>query len=131
MPLRKVRPASVSRTPRVVRTNSAAPTTRSSRRIYWLKLGKAWVKAGRPILEEPYAGEIFAEIFKTGQQKGEITSDVDPERVGNLLRDAYLGTLYRWSRNPAERFPLQAELREIVRIISKGVIPQGSGEQRS
>ncbi|WP_149183559.1 TetR/AcrR family transcriptional regulator [Streptomyces sp. TRM49041] len=89
---------------------------------------QAWVKAGRPLLEDQRAGNAFASIIEAGRQRGEVTFDIDPLRVGNILRDAYLGLLYRWSRNPDAGAPLHIELREILRIILTGVLayPQAS-----
>ncbi|MFJ6214787.1 TetR/AcrR family transcriptional regulator [Streptomyces sp. NPDC092296] len=81
----------------------------------------AWVKTGRPILEEPYAAEIFAEAVRTGLSRGDLAADADPERVGNLLRDAYLGTLYRWVRQPNDHFQLYMELRAVVSIVLNGI----------
>ena len=81
----------------------------------------AWVKAGRPILEEPFAGEIFADVVEAAHQRGEIDSSVDSHRVGNLLRDAYLGALYRWSNKPDEA-DLRTELHAVVDIVVSGVV---------
>ncbi|MYR45915.1 TetR/AcrR family transcriptional regulator [Streptomyces sp. SID5910] len=83
---------------------------------------EAWVKAGRPLTEEPYTGRIFARIIEEGRRQGQISTDVDPLRVGNLLRDSYLGVLYRWSRDPAAAAPLHTELRELLRIVLDGVL---------
>ncbi|MDG9711557.1 TetR/AcrR family transcriptional regulator [Streptomyces sp. DH10] len=83
---------------------------------------QAWVKAGRPLLEEPYAGQVFADIIEAGRRRGEIASDIDPMRVGNILRDSYLGLLYRWSQNPGGRAPLHMDLREVLRVVLTGVL---------
>lgn len=80
----------------------------------------AWVKAGRPILEEPFAGEIFAEVVEAARQRGEIASPMDTRLVGNLLRDAYLGALYRWSQKPVSA-DLRTELHTVVDIVVSGV----------
>jgi AcrR family transcriptional regulator len=81
----------------------------------------AWVKAGRPLHEEPYAGEIFAEAIEAARRRGEIMPSVDPHRVGNLLRDAYLGTLYRWSQQPEDESRLDTELCAIIGIVLTGI----------
>ncbi|MEU0741306.1 TetR/AcrR family transcriptional regulator [Streptomyces sp. NPDC006134] len=85
----------------------------------------AWVKAGRPLLEEPYTGQMFASVIEAGRERGEIAQDIDPLRVGNILRDSYLGLLYRWCQDPDALAPLQIELREILRILLTGVLAQG------
>lgn len=83
---------------------------------------QAWVKAGRPLLEEPYAGHVFATVIEAGRRRGEIAVDIDPLRVGNILRDSYLGLLYRWSQSPEPRVPLHIELREVLRIVLNGIL---------
>ncbi|MFI7011306.1 TetR/AcrR family transcriptional regulator [Streptomyces sp. NPDC050145] len=82
---------------------------------------QAWVKAGRPLMEEEHAGELFAAIVEEGRKRGEVANGIDPLRVGNILRDSYLGLLYRWSQSPDQRAPLHLELREILRIILTGI----------
>ncbi|MBT2481745.1 TetR/AcrR family transcriptional regulator [Streptomyces sp. ISL-94] len=82
----------------------------------------AWVKSGQPMLEEPaYAGHVFADIVRLGQGRGEVTADVDPFLVGNLLRDSYLGILYRWSQAKDGQVPLAVELRALLRVVLSGV----------
>lgn len=82
----------------------------------------AWVKMGRPLTEEPYTAEVFARIVQIGIRRGDIDSRVDPILVGNLLRDAYLGVLYRWARRPTGHGQIAAELRELVAVILRGVL---------
>ncbi|MCX4748056.1 TetR/AcrR family transcriptional regulator [Kitasatospora sp. NBC_01287] len=83
----------------------------------------AWVKAGRPILEEPYVAEIFAGIVKAGVAQGEFRQGLEPEQVGNVLRDLYLGALYRWTSEPEAGGPeaLGLELHAILRLLLAGV----------
>ncbi len=81
----------------------------------------AWVKAGRPLNEAPYAAEIFAEAVESARRRGEVPDAVDPRRIGNLFRDAYLGTLYRWSQMEGE-LDLHAELCAITDIILHGIL---------
>ncbi|WP_346099022.1 TetR/AcrR family transcriptional regulator [Streptomyces olivaceiscleroticus] len=89
----------------------------------------AWVKAGRPLLEEPFAAEIFASIVKSGLACGEVSPDVDPERVGNLLRDVYLGTLYRWTRTQQRKGALHEELNAVLQLFLHGLLvtPESHG----
>lgn len=83
----------------------------------------AWVKAGRPMLEDPNSSVIFAEIIEEGIRQGQIPSDVDAARVGQLLRDAYLGALYRWMQAKGVDVHLHVELRELFHIILRGIMP--------
>ncbi|MEV6113837.1 TetR/AcrR family transcriptional regulator [Streptomyces sp. NPDC052109] len=84
----------------------------------------AWVKAGRPLLEEPYVGQIFAEIVEDGCREGEFRADLIPEHVGNVLRDVYLGILYRWSqRSPRDGYgSLHCELQEALKMLLLGIM---------
>ncbi|WP_316784530.1 TetR/AcrR family transcriptional regulator [Streptomyces sasae] len=86
----------------------------------------AWVKAGRPLTEEPYIGRIFAEVVEAGRSKGELTADLTPEHVGNVLHDVYFGILYRWSQSTtAEQGALERELRAAVKLLLAGIAVQG------
>ncbi|MFF5860032.1 TetR/AcrR family transcriptional regulator [Streptomyces sp. NPDC012751] len=85
----------------------------------------AWVKAGRPILEEPYVAEVFARIVESGMGRGELTPAMSPIGVGNVLRDVYLGALYRWANQPshASDSSLADELQQILRLVLEGMTP--------
>ncbi|RLU81203.1 TetR family transcriptional regulator [Streptomyces griseocarneus] len=82
----------------------------------------AWVRAGRPLLEEPYASEIFAEVIEAGLAHGEVSAEVSAQRVSNVMRDAYLGTLYRWAQAGEGGPALQAELDAVLGILLHGVL---------
>ncbi|GAB2749597.1 TetR/AcrR family transcriptional regulator [Kitasatospora kifunensis] len=83
----------------------------------------AWVKAGRPILEEPYVADIFAQIVKAGIAQGELSADLVPQHVGNVLRDVYLGALYRWVSEPevSHTGALTEELLSILHMLFGGL----------
>ncbi|MFC9279076.1 TetR/AcrR family transcriptional regulator [Streptomyces collinus] len=87
----------------------------------------AWVKAGRPLMEEPYVAELFADIIEAGRDSGEFREDVSPRQVGNVLRDIYLGALYRWFREgdaePNGR--LQQELLQALELLLSGITARG------
>ncbi|PZT71158.1 hypothetical protein DN402_02725 [Streptomyces sp. SW4] len=83
----------------------------------------AWVKAGRPLMEEPYVAELFAEIIEDGRENGEFREDILPRQVGNVLRDIYLGALYRWFRE-ADTEPngsLEQELLRALELLLNGI----------
>ncbi|MER5640159.1 TetR/AcrR family transcriptional regulator [Kitasatospora sp. NPDC002227] len=90
----------------------------------------AWVKAGRPLLEEPYVAETFGRILAEGAVRGELRDGVGPQQVGEVLRDLYVGTLYRWSREVpvAERGALEAELLAVLRLLVEGVVARRDPE---
>lgn len=82
----------------------------------------AWVQAGRPITEEPYTAVIFADIIAGGIARGEVRQNVNSELVGNVLRDLYLGTLYRWIDGQAGRpFSLRGHLLTLVDLLLEGL----------
>lgn len=83
----------------------------------------AWVRSGQPLLEAPeYAGQVFGQVIASGQTRGEVALDIDPVAAGNMLRDAYLGLLYRWTQTADEKVPLHIELRALLRIALTGIL---------
>lgn len=83
----------------------------------------AWVKAGRPIQEDPYMADIFSEIVETGCHTGELAENLSSSLVGNVLRDLYLGALYRWcyQRGPVDAGSLNDELQEVLGHLLGGI----------
>ncbi|SDP95845.1 TetR/AcrR family transcriptional regulator [Lentzea jiangxiensis] len=82
----------------------------------------AWVRCGHPIFEAPYATSLFADIVASGKQAGEIADHVDPTLVGNILRDVYLGTLYRYVGRGKQPTTLANELVTTLRLVMNGVL---------
>ncbi len=85
----------------------------------------AWVKAGRPLLEEPYASAIFAEVVEAGLAHGEVAPGVSPLHVSNVVRDAYLGVLYRWAQAGGAGMCLHVELESVLQILLYGILRPG------
>jgi AcrR family transcriptional regulator len=92
-----------------------------SERDLTLVMLAAWVKVGRPMEEAPYTGQIFADILEEAKGRGEISECVNSRRVGYLLRDGYLGTLYRWSLEQDESLDLRTELYALCDIVLNGI----------
>ncbi|MFC4127005.1 TetR/AcrR family transcriptional regulator [Nocardia rhizosphaerae] len=82
----------------------------------------AWVKAGKPLTEAPHTAEVFARILRMGQERNQIDADVDATLVGDMLRDVYLGALYRWARHRSEPGELGDSLGTIVDIFLHGIV---------
>lgn len=80
----------------------------------------AWVRCGHPIFEEAYATPLFAEIVSAGKDAGEIAEHVDPVLLGNILRDVYLGTLYRYVGRGKQPTTLASELVTTLRLVVTG-----------
>jgi len=119
----EAQPAGSGAVPRLRRCMSILGTINESERELTAAMLTAWVKAGRPLTEEPYVGQIFAEIIADGCRQGELRPDLAPVQVGNFLRDIYFGILYRWSqRSPiAEYGTLDDELQTALRTLLDGV----------
>ncbi|MFG2130608.1 TetR/AcrR family transcriptional regulator [Streptomyces sp. NPDC048751] len=81
----------------------------------------AWVKAGFPLYEQPYVSQMFAEFIEAGRSRSEVLDTVEPHLAGHILRDVYLGTLYRWAQ-PDAQLDLEAELHAICRTVLDGVL---------
>ncbi|MGW6207253.1 TetR/AcrR family transcriptional regulator [Streptomyces sp. NPDC055089] len=84
----------------------------------------AWVRAGAPLEEEPHTAHMFSRFIEAGRENGEIPQDVDPELAGHLLRDVYLGALFRWARKPVGEGDLEAELQAACATLIDGLIPR-------
>ncbi|CAM5228079.1 TetR/AcrR family transcriptional regulator [Streptomyces xanthochromogenes] len=81
-----------------------------------------WVRAGLPISEHPYTAEVFADVIRTGVARGQIRADTEPMQVGHLLRDAYLGALFRLCRSDAKDVDLGVELQRVLDIVLPGIL---------
>ncbi|MFC5656297.1 TetR/AcrR family transcriptional regulator [Streptomyces nogalater] len=84
----------------------------------------AWVRAGAPLQEEPHTASMFSRFIEAGRESGEIPREVDPELAGQLLRDVYLGTLFRWVRTRGGQCDLEAELRAACTTVVDGIMPR-------
>jgi AcrR family transcriptional regulator len=83
----------------------------------------AWVKAGRPLVEEPYVADVFTRIVARGHDNGELADDISAQRVGHILRDIYLGTLYRWcQQTSAAPGYVAEELQAALRLVVYGLL---------
>jgi AcrR family transcriptional regulator len=82
----------------------------------------AWVRAGRPLLEDPYLADLFARIIAEGVQRGEFHGRFTAHQIGNALRDLYLGSLYRWcGRSDRARGQLTDDLLTAFDLLLEGI----------
>ena len=83
---------------------------------------RAWLQAGGPMLSpESETSHIFASIIRSGQREGDVPSDVDPDRAGLVLFDAYLGVLNRWVHDEDSGPSLEHDLIATLDILLGGI----------
>jgi TetR/AcrR family transcriptional regulator, cholesterol catabolism regulator len=81
----------------------------------------AWLRAGGPLVGDAWAtAELFTATIRRGRDDGDIAAAVDATVAGNLLLDAYLGTLYRWAQR-ASTTPLSDALQAALDLALAGV----------
>lgn len=105
------------------RCMSALAAANEAERHLARTLTVAWVRVGGPLSEEPYTAYIFGQIVMGGIMRREIRPDVDSSLVGNILRDVYLGTLYRWlGAEPDPAFSLAEALLASLDVLLEGLV---------
>lgn len=114
-----------------------ANVTEQERRLSQVMIA-AQVRTGLPLSTDwqQFSTEPYIEAMRLGQKQGEIRADVDPEEAAALLRDAYMGTLYRWLDGGVEPpFALKAVLVARADMILDGIsqdraIDAGGGDEK-
>lgn len=83
---------------------------------------RAWLLAGGPLLSpDSETSHMFANEIRSGQQAGDIRPDVDADRAGVVLFDAYLGVLYRWMSDEEGRRSFEDELVGTLDLLLTGI----------
>ena len=91
---------------------------------------RAWLLAGGPLLSpESETSQMFAIAIRSGQQAGDIRPDIDADRAGLVLFDAYLGVLYRWVNHKELRRSFEDELVGTLDLLLAGIALRPSIEQ--
>jgi AcrR family transcriptional regulator len=86
---------------------------------------RAWLRAGGPLLTpESETPHMFAGMIRSGQREGDVAADIDPDRAGLVLFDAYLGVLYRWVNEEDDQFPFEQNLIAALDILLAGITGQ-------
>ena len=91
---------------------------------------RAWLRAGGPLLSPDSETEILAHAIRSGQRAGHIRPDIDADRAGLLLFDAYLGALYRWVSDEEGRRSFEDELMGMLDLLLAGIAFRPSIERR-
>lgn len=83
---------------------------------------RAWLQAGGPLLTpESDTSRLFAAVIRDGQDAGDIAGEIDPDRTGHVLFDAYMGELNRWAMAEGEPRDLERPLLAMLEIILSGI----------
>lgn len=83
---------------------------------------RAWLQAGGPLLTpDSETTRLLAEVIRRGQQHGDIAREVDPDRSGQLLFDAYLGVLLRWVTSKRQSRNLEKNLLAVLDLVLGGI----------
>ncbi len=83
---------------------------------------RAWLQAGGPLLTPASdTSHMFAGTIRAGQQRGDIPSEINSDRAGQLFFDAYLGVLYRWVNDEDGQFAFEDELLATLDLLLGGI----------
>jgi TetR/AcrR family transcriptional regulator, cholesterol catabolism regulator len=83
---------------------------------------RASVSSGGPLRAYTSASpDRLADTLRLGQQRGDISPDVDPVRAGLLMFDGYLGVLYRWVADEDGGYGLEENLMAMLDLILAGI----------
>jgi AcrR family transcriptional regulator len=90
---------------------------------------RASLSSGGPLRAYTSASpDRFADTLRLGQQRGDISSDVDPVRAGLLIFDGYLGVVYRWVADEDGEYALEENLVAMLDLILAGIARERPAE---
>jgi AcrR family transcriptional regulator len=91
---------------------------------------RASLSSGGPLRAYTSASpDRLADTLRLGQQRGDISPDVDPVRAGLLIFDGYLGVVYRWVNDDDGRYALEENLMAMLELILAGIAPERPAER--
>jgi TetR/AcrR family transcriptional regulator, cholesterol catabolism regulator len=83
---------------------------------------RAWLRAGGPLLSPASdTPALLAATVRSGQQQGDVPPDVDADRAGQVIFDAFDGVLYRWVRDDEGRFAFEENLMATLDLVLAGI----------
>jgi len=71
--------------------------------------------------------ELGVRLIRFLQERGELRSDVPPERAADMFGAVHQETVMRWVAAPTEPYPLRDELRKRHALIVEGLAPRAGG----
>ncbi|MEC3854094.1 TetR/AcrR family transcriptional regulator [Paenarthrobacter ureafaciens] len=94
-----------------------------------LAMGTGWVASGGPITDEPWLADEILGLLRELHAEEAFRSEVDLSDLAHLLRDAYLGLMFRWLRNQEDAFDFPKALDRVIDIVLVGALPPSPGDQ--
>jgi AcrR family transcriptional regulator len=83
---------------------------------------RASLSSGGPLRAYTSASpDRLADTLRLGQQRGDISPEVDPVRAGLLIFDGYLGVVYRWVTDEDGGYALEGNLMAMLDLILAGI----------
>lgn len=64
--------------------------------------------------------ELFVNIIRRGQERGEIRPELAAERIERVIGCVFQGTIFQWGHCHPNVFPLLPELRERLTLVMEG-----------
>jgi TetR/AcrR family transcriptional regulator, cholesterol catabolism regulator len=90
---------------------------------------RASLSSGGPLRAYTSASpDRLADTLRLGQQRGDISPDVDPVRAGLLIFDGYLGVVYRWVSDEDGGYALEENLMAMLDLILAGIARERPAE---
>lgn len=90
-----------------------------------------WVRAGGPIEDEPWLADELVAYLEQGRSRGELRASASSTIAACVLRDAYLGLVFRWIREPeGPAFHFVGALDELIDLLLQGIVGQPTLDHR-
>lgn len=82
-----------------------------------------WIRSLGPVNDAPWLTHALVPLIAAGRDAGELLA-VNPVMAGDLLRDAYLGVMFRWMREPVyQPGRFTRDLDEAIDLVLRGLRP--------
>ncbi|MFE4198662.1 TetR/AcrR family transcriptional regulator [Paenarthrobacter sp. NPDC056912] len=88
-----------------------------------LAMGIGWVSSGGPIDDDPWMADEILVLLRELRAEEVFRDGVDLSDLAHLLRDAYLGLMFRWLRGKDDSFDFPEALDRVIDLILVGALP--------
>jgi AcrR family transcriptional regulator len=83
---------------------------------------RAWLRAGGPLMPDASdTAALFADVVRSGQQRGDVPHNIKATSAGLVILDTYLGVLYRWVSHEDDEFDLEENLMAALDVVLTGI----------